>query len=118
MIQIIINGTEIKLNAGSYKEFPRVVENRNKTEAGTTHRDIIRTGIGHLDVSMNSDDVEKAFFDDCVNASELTVKYWSERAGALVTKSMFMDPDSYSADLVVETSIHRYYNVSFTLEEF
>lgn len=118
MIRLIINETEINLNAGSYKEYPRVVETRNETEAGTTHRDIIRTGIGHVDVSMNADETEKAFFDECVDASSLSVQYWSERAGAMITKTMFLDPDSYGADLIVETGGHRYYTVSFTLEEF
>ena len=117
-IRLIINETEINLNAGSYKEYPRVVENRNKTEAGTTHRDIIRTGIGHVDVSMNADETEKAFFDECADTPMLSVQYWSERTEAMVTKTMFMDPDSYSADLIVETGGHRYYDVSFTLEEF
>ena len=95
-----------------------MVENRNKTEAGSTHRDIIRTGIGHVDVSMNADETEKAFFDECVDTPMLSVQYWSERTEAMVTKPMFMDPDSYSADLIVETGGHRYYDVSFTLEEF
>lgn len=117
-IRLIINNTEIKLNAGSYKEYPRTVENRNETEAGTTHRNIVRTGIGHVDVSMNADEIEKAFFDECADTSMLSVQYWSERAGAMVTKNMFLDPDSYSPELVVETGGHRYYNVSFTLEEF
>lgn len=118
MIQLIINETEINLNQGSYKEYPKVVETRNGTEAGTKHRDIIRTGIGYLEVSMNADETEKAFFDDCVNASTLSVQYWSEHAGALVTKTMFLDPDSYSAELFAMNSLHRYYTVSFTLEEF
>lgn len=117
-IRLIINNTEINLNAGSYQEYPRVIETKNQTEAGTTHRDIIRTGIGHLSVSMNADESEKAFFDECVNALELSVRYWSESAAAMVTKSMFMDPESYSADLIIETGGHRYYTVSFTLEEF
>ena len=41
-IRLIINDTEIRLNKGSYKEYPRVIENRNETEAGTTHRDIVK----------------------------------------------------------------------------
>ena len=117
-IRLVIDETEINLNAGSYKEYPKVVETRNETEAGTTHRNIVRTGIGHLDVSMNADESEKAFFDECVNASMLSVQYWSEVEEAMVTKDMFLDPDSYSADLIVETGSHRYYTVSFTLEEF
>ncbi len=117
-IRLIINETEINLNAGDYQEYPRVIETRHETEAGTTHRDILRTGIGHLSVSMNADDTEKAFFDDCANASTLSVQDWSESAGALVTKTMFLDPDSYKADLLVETGSHRYYTVSFNLEEF
>ncbi len=117
-IRLIINRTEINLNAGSYQEFPRVMETRHETEAGTTHRDILRTGIGHIDVTMNADNAEKAFLDDCVNASTLSVQYWSESAAAMVTKTMFLDPDSYKADLLVETGGRRYYTVSFTLEEF
>ena len=44
-IRLIINDTEINLNKGAYKEVPKVKETRNETEAGTTHRDILRTGI-------------------------------------------------------------------------
>lgn len=117
-IRLIINNTEINLNVGAYKEYPRVVETRNETEAGTTHRDVIRTGVGHVDVSMYADETEKAFFDECVNALSLSVQYWSESAAAMVTKDMFLDPESYSADLVIESGDHRMYNVSFTLEEF
>ena len=117
-IRLIINDNEINLNAGSYQEYPRVVEERNETEAGTTHRDVVRTGIGHVNVSMNADETEKAFFDECVNALYLTVQFWSESAGDMVEKTMFLDPESYNADLVIETNGHRYYTVSFTLEEF
>lgn len=117
-IRMIINDTEINLNAGTYQEFPRVVETRNETEAGTTHRDIVRTGIGHVNVSMTADETEKAFFDACVNAPMLDVQYWSESSAAMITRSMFLDPDSYSADLIIESSGHRFYTVSFTLEEF
>lgn len=117
-IRLVINETEINLNKGTYQEFPRIIEARNETEAGTTHRNILRTGIGHIDVSMNADDTEKAFFDDCVNTPALSVQYWSESAAGMVTKTMFLDPDSYKADLLVETGGHRYYTVSFTLEEF
>lgn len=117
-IRLIINDTELNLNAGTYKEYPRVVETRNDTEAGTTHRTIIRTGIGHINITMNADNAEKAFLDECVNASMLTVQYWSEGDADMVTRTMFIDPDSYSADLIVESGANRYYNVSFTLEEF
>jgi hypothetical protein len=78
----------------------------------------VRTGIGHLEITMNADDSEKAFFDSCVIAATLSVQYWSESASALVSKTMFLDPGSYKADLIVETGGHRYYNVSLTLEEF
>ena len=117
-IRLIINETEIALNKGSYKEFPRMIETRNETEAGTTHRDIVRTGIGYLNVSMTADETEKAFFDSCVNASMLSVQYWSEGEAGMVTKTMFMDPGSYSAALITEAGSHRFYTVSFTLEEF
>lgn len=117
-IKLIINETEIALNAGSYQEYPRVVETRNETEAGTTHRDILRTGIGHIEVSMKANETEKAFFDWCVGQLMLSVTYWSESSADLITKTMFLDPDSYKADLVVESGSHRHYDVSFTLEEF
>lgn len=117
-IRLIINENEIMLNAGSYQEYPRVVEERNETEAGTTHRDVVRTGIGHVNVAMTADETEKAFFDECVNALYLTVQYWSESASDMVEKTMFLDPESYNADLIIDTGGHRLYNVSFTLEEF
>lgn len=117
-IRLIINDTEINLNKGSYKEVPKVKETRNETEAGTTHRDILRTGINHLEISMNADETEKAFFDACANASTLSVQFWSESARDMITRTMFLDPESYTADLFAVNGDHRFYTVSFTLEEF
>lgn len=118
MIQLTINSTPIALNKGKYEETPQVVETRYDTEAGTVQRSITRTGKAKLSISMTADQTEKAFFDGCVNAASLSVSYWSETAAAVVNKTMFLDPSSYSASLVMENSAERFYSVSFTLEEF
>lgn len=117
-IQLFIDNVEIPLDMGGYKEVPLVKEERNETEAGTTHRDITRTGIGHLDISLTVDDTVKAYLDECACADSLTVKYYSESTASLVSKTMFLDPSSYDADLIMENGVNRFYNVSFTLEEF
>lgn len=117
-IKLDINGREIILTKGSYKEYPKVVESRNRTEAGTTHRDIVRTGACRIEVTTETDDTEKAFFDTCVAMDALTVQYWSEGTGGMAEKSMFIDPDSYKPELIVENGNHRFYTVSFVLEEF
>ena len=115
----ILDNVEIPLTKGGYKECPQVVEERNETEAGTIHRDITRTDRKHLEISsITVDNDVKAYLDVCACSDELTVKYFSEATETLVEKTMFLDPTSYSADLIVENGINRFYTVSFTLEEF
>ena len=116
-IKLIIDDIEIPLTMGTYKEIPQVVEERNETEAGTVHRDIARVGRTHIEVSTNADGTEKAYLDTCVCADSLTVSYYSESDG-LVEKTMYIDPESYDVELLAENGDNRFYNVSFSLEEY
>ena len=118
MMQLLLDDVEIPLTMGSYREYPRVKEERNETEAGTVHRNIVRSGIAHLEVSTTVDDTVKAYLDSIVCEGSATAEYFSESTGTVETKTMFLDPDSYEADLVMENGENRFYNVSFTLEEF
>lgn len=117
-IQLFLDNVEIPLTMGSYREVPQVVEERNETEAGTIHRDITRTDRKHLEVSTTVDNDIKAYLDVIACTDSTTAKYFSESTEALVEKTMFLDPETYSTDLIMENGINRFYNVSFNLEEF
>lgn len=117
-IQLFLDNVEIPLTNGGYKEIPLVKEERIETEAGTINRNIRRSGQGHLEVSFTADNDIKAYLDICVCADELSAKYFSENNEAVIEKTMFIDPDTYSADLIMENGENRYYSISFSLEEF
>ena len=113
-ICLILNGTEIPLTKGSYSEKRGYVDNRNITEAGHTVREVVRTGIVTLSVSMVCDSEEKQTLDGFADEASLTVVYWSEKTGTLQSMSGFMD--GYSASLKVDSD-ERFYDVSFEIVE-
>lgn len=115
-IQLLLDGVEIPLTMGSYKESPKTSETRNETEAGTIHRDIVRSGRKHLEVNTTVNGEEKAYLDTCAEAASLTAEFFDEGEGETVEATMFID--SYNADLIMENSEDRFYKVSFVLEEF
>lgn len=114
-ITLTINDTEIPLTKGSYSEKRNSVDNKNTTEAGTTVRELIRSGIVSLSVSLNCDAETKALLDGFADEASVTVIYWSESSSALVTITAYLD--GYSASLLYDLSDDRIYDVSFTIEE-
>ena len=111
---LILNDTEIPLTRGSYAENREYVDNRNVTEAGSTVREIIRTGIVSLSVTLTCDSVTKQMLDYYADQSTLNVSYWSEKSGSLQVITGFLD--GYRADLKIDTS-ERFYEVSFNVKE-
>lgn len=114
-IVLKINSTVLELTSDKYSEKFSAVDSINTSEAGTTLRSVVRTGIPTLSVSYKCDATEKAKLDTFNKASSLTVKRWSEEASAEITWRAYMD--GYSADLIIETSNTRFYKVSFTLKD-
>ena len=112
---LYLNNVEIPLTAGTFTEKRTYIDNRMTSEAGTTMRVMVRSGIVGLEVKLTADDEEKAVLDGFADAESLTVKYYSEKAAALVEFTGFID--SYSASLKVEdtTNEHRWYEISFSV---
>ena len=114
-INLKLGTTTLDLTDDKYSENFKNVDSLKTSEAGTTLRAVVRTGIPTLSVSYKCDAAEKARLDNFAKASKLTCTRWSETAGSDITWSCFMS--NYSADLIVETSTTRFYKVSFKLED-
>ena len=115
VIALYLNNTEIPLTAGTYKENRTYVDNQLTSQAGTIMRVLVRSGIVGLSVNLVADETTKASLDGFADAESLTVKYYSEKAAALVEFTGFID--GYSADLKIEdvTNTHRWYDISFSV---
>lgn len=114
-IRLALNNTYLDLSADKYTETHSAVDTINKSEAGTTLRAVVRTGIPTLSVSYKCDATEKALLDGFSRTSSLTCKRWSEGAAAETSWTCYMS--NYQADLEIETSDTRFYKVSFKLND-
>ena len=117
MIILKLNNTELALTNDSYKETLSSVEDTHIKEAGTTIRTITRTGIYGLSVTYKGTETEKIILDGAVQQDYLTVKVWDEMTGAQTEHRMYINPSSYKSSLIMEDDDHRYYELSFTLED-
>lgn len=114
-IELYIDSSALALSKDSFTEKLGSEEKIFKTEAGTKNRLIQRTGIYGLSVSYKGTEAEKILLDAAVQQNSVTVKTWDETTSALVTRTMYIDPSSYSTSLISEDSNHRYYSFSFEL---
>lgn len=115
VIELKLNNTTLTLTADKYKTSYKSVDALNTSEAGTTIRSVIRTGILTMDIGYKCDAAEKKLLDGWNKASSLTCKYYDEETSAVKTWTCFMS--NYSADLIMETSTTRFYKVSFKLND-
>lgn len=118
MITLQINGLRLEITKDSYSEVLGSVENTYLSEAGTKIREITRTGIYSLSVSYQGTEAEKVILDTAVQQDFLDVTVWDETLQETVVHRMYMEPSSYKTSLLSEDDEHRYYSLSFTLEEF
>lgn len=116
VITLKLNNHTLELTDDKYTESYTAVDSLNTSEAGTTLRAVTRTGIPSLSVAYKCDEDEKALLDYLVKQSSLVAKKWSEDdSGELIEWDCFMS--NYSADLIVDGSAHRFYKVSFKLND-
>lgn len=115
VISLKLDNITLDLTNDKYSESFKNVDSLKTSEAGTTLRAVVRTGIPTLSIGYQCDASEKAKLDTLNRASKLTCKRWDEESGAIVTWHCFMS--NYSADLILETAITRFYKVSFKLED-
>lgn len=110
-----LNGTALSLTDDSFKESYSAVDNVNTSEAGTTLRAVVRTGIPGRSISYKCDETEKALLDGFNKLSSLTVTLYDEVAQRNKNWKCFME--GYSASLIVDAGTKRYYKVSFKLRD-
>lgn len=117
MAKIILklNGTPLSLTADSYKDSYSAVDHVSQSEAGTTLRAVVRTGILSKSITYKCDSTEKALLDGFNKLSSLIATYYDEVAGRNKTWKCFME--GYSAELISEDATKRYYKVSFKLRD-
>ena len=114
-ITLILNSTTLDLTNDQYSESYSSVDSRNTSEAGTTLRAVTRTGIRKMSISYECIEADKIALEALTKLSSVTATLYDETTSANVTWTCFVD--GFKADLQIEDSSHRYYKVSFTLND-
>lgn len=116
LIQLIINGAEIPLTKGAYDEVRESYDVLEQTEAGTFRRDTFRPSfLRALRIQMTGTEDAKALIDNLATLSSVVAEYYDELNGDMKTWTACIT--DLSSSLIVEDSSHRYYDISFTLQD-
>ena len=91
-------------------------DSSGETEAGTTQRDLVRSGVVEISVSFQVSPVWLKKLTVFRNRSKITVKYFD--TGTLDVKQTKMYIDGFKSKLEKDTSYKGLWSVSFTLKEF
>ena len=114
-ITLILNSTTLDLTNDQYSESYSSVDSRNTSEAGTTLRAVTRTGIRKMSISYACTETDKIALEALAKLSSVTATLYDETTATNVTWICFVD--GFKADLQIEDNSHRYYKVSFTLND-
>ena len=114
-IVLKLNGTALNLTNDKFDEDRSSVDSLNTSEAGTTLRAVIRTGIKGYSVSYTCIETDKILLDGFNDAAALTATIYDETTAQEKTWRCFMS--NYKASLVLEDNSHRFYKVSFKLND-
>ena len=87
-----------------------------ETEAGTTQRDVIRSGVYTISVSFQVSAGWLKTLSAYKQKKSIQVKFFDP--GSLSVKETAMFVDGYKVDLEKDTSYQGLWKVSFTLKEF
>lgn len=91
-------------------------DSSGETEAGTTQRDIVRTGIVSISVSFSVSPAWLKRLTAYSKREKILVKYFDTEE--LAQKETEMYVDGFKAKLEKDTSFKGLWSVSFTLNEF
>lgn len=91
-------------------------DTNGETEAGTTQRDLIRTGIVNIAVAINVNAATLKIITALSKQRILTVTYFDTDDLASKTKEMYMS--DFTASLYKDTSKKGFWKVNFNLKEF
>ncbi|WP_394526900.1 hypothetical protein [Lacrimispora sp. JR3] len=87
-----------------------------ETEAGTTQRDVVRSGVVTIPVSFSLSPKWVKTMTEFRRKSKITVKYFDTETLDIRKTEMYIE--GYKASLVKDTSYKGLWTVSFTLREF
>lgn len=91
-------------------------DSSGETEAGTTQRDVVRTGVVSISVSFSVSSKWLSIFSAYARKSKIAVTYFDTED--LESKETEMYIRGYKARLHKDTSYKGLWTVSFTLNEF
>ena len=112
-----INGENLPLPDSYEVELTDVeADTSGETEAGTTQRDIVRSGVVSIPVSFQVSPTWLKKLTIFRNRPKITVKYFD--TGTLEIKQTQMYIDGFKSGLQKDTSFKGLWTVSFTLKEF
>ncbi|MBB2481056.1 hypothetical protein [Oceanobacillus massiliensis] len=111
------NGTDLPL-PDSYEVDMKDVESdaSGETEAGTTQRDIVRTGMYIISVSFSVSSKWLKRLTEFKQLNSITVKFFDPNTLDVKETEMFID--GYKVSLVKDTSNLGLWKVNFTINEF
>ena len=90
-------------------------DSSGETEAGTTHRDVVRTGVVTISVAFSVTSKWLQILTRYSKQAKLTVAYFDTEDLELKEAEMYID--GFQAKLKKDTSYKGLWNVSFTLKE-
>lgn len=112
-----INGENLPLPDSYEVEFSDVeAESSGETEAGTTQRDVVRSGVVNIPVSFQVSPVWLKKLSGFRKLPRLKVAYFDTETLDMKETDMFVD--GFKSSLVKDTSYKGLWKVSFTLKEF
>ena len=87
-----------------------------ETEAGTTQRDVVRTGVVSISVSFSVSAKWLSFFSAYAKKNKISVQYFDTEDLSLKETEMYIS--GFKAKLEKDTSYKGLWTVDFTLNEF
>lgn len=114
---LIFDGIQLPMPAAYEVELSDVeADSGGQTEAGTTQRDIIRSGVVTIPVSFSVSPKWLKALAEFRSKPKITVGYFDTETLEMKETQMYIK--GYKAGLVKDTSYKGLWTVSFTLEEF
>ena len=113
---LAFDGTVLPLPDSYDVEFSDVVSGASgETEAGTTQRDVVRSGVVSIPVAFSVSPSWLKKLAEYRQKKKLMVRFFNPYTLAAEEREMYID--EYKASLVKDTSYNGLWKVSFTLRE-
>lgn len=91
-------------------------DSSGETEAGTTQRDVVRSGVAEISVSFSVTPKWLSFFSAYAKKDKIAVSYFDPETLELQETEMYIE--GFKSKLEKDTSYKGLWTVSFTLKEF